>query len=145
MATSYIGYQANGFWCQDSVLEGWLAFAVLELEGRTLSAPWMHEVQQEWTFYAQAGVIGAIDLTLDYFLATAERKTWMVALMQAVQKRFVQLGDTVSVALLNPLLPKGTYWVEDPPTSLFLAVGERLVQLLEGRLLTNESSPLDYL
>jgi hypothetical protein len=120
MATSYIGYQANDFWCYDIVLEAWLTVVVLKLSGLALPMPWMHELQQEWTFYAQAGVVGAIALTLDYFLATAEREVRMVARMQAVQERFIQLGDTILVDLLNPLLPKGACWIEDLPTSLLL-------------------------
>jgi hypothetical protein len=145
MATSYIGYQANGFWCSDAVLETWLSFAVRELAAQRPLEPWLQEVQHEWAFYAQAGLSGAIDLTLDRWLATADRSRRLIVLIQTVKTRFLALGETVPIALLNPLMPKGTQWVEAPPAAYFTTLSERLTELLEGTLLTDEASPLDDL
>jgi hypothetical protein len=145
MASSYIGYQANGFWCSDVVLEAWLSIAVRELAAQPLVEPWLQEVKQEWTFYAQAGLSGAIDLTLDRWLVTADRRRRLLTLILAVKRRFLALGETIPVALLNPLMPKGTQWVEAPPAAYFITLSERLTALLEGQLLTDETSPLDYL
>jgi hypothetical protein len=145
MATSYIGYQVNGFWCSDAVLEAWLSFAVSELAAQRPIESWLQEVQHEWAFYAQAGLSGAIDLTLDRWLVTADRNRRLVALIQAVKTRFLALGETIPITLLNPLMPKGTQWVEAPAAAYFITLSERLTDLLEGKLLTDEASPLDYL
>jgi hypothetical protein len=145
MATSYINYQANGFWCSDAVLEAWLSIAVSELAAQRPLEPWLQEVQHEWAFYAQAGLSGAIDLTFDRWLVTADRNRRLVALIQAVKMRFLALGKTIPITLLNPLMPKGTQWVEDPAATYFITLSERLTDLLEGKLLTEETSSLDYL
>jgi hypothetical protein len=145
MATSYISYQANGFWCSDAVLEVWLSFAVRELAAQRSLEPWLQEIQHEWAFYAQAGLSEAIDLTLDRWLVTAARNRCLLGLIQAVKTRLLSLGETLPVSLLNPLMPKGTQWVEAPPADYFITLSERLTKLLEGKLLTDEASPLNYL
>lgn len=145
MATSFIGYQAKGFWCSDTDLESWLAFAVLELDTYRPLQGWLQEVYQAWSFYSKVGITGAIDLELDQFICSEERKTWLLAFIHQVENQLNQLGDTIPCGLLNPLLPPGTYWVEDPPTVWLTIVGRRIQQLVEGNMLTDESSPLDYL
>jgi hypothetical protein len=42
-------------------------------------------------------------------------------------------------------MPKVIQWVIAPATGTFAILGERLTELLEGKLLTEEASLLDYL
>jgi hypothetical protein len=145
MATSFVEYRSKGFWCDDAVLEAWLSFAVLELRSRIREDAWGQALSSEWAFYAQAGMMGAIDLRLDHFLSSDEKETRLLALIDAVERRLTQLGERLPLELLNPLMPPGTWWREAPPTEWFTVVGSRMRGLIQGTLLTDASSPLDYL
>lgn len=144
MATSFVRYQTKGFWSRDSLLEGWLCFAVLELRRHDQLQPWQSELYEHWSFYLEAGIMGGIDLELDHFLCSAERKTVILALVATVHEQLVALGDTVPVELLNPLLPPDNCWANEPRTEWFTAVGMRLRALIEGKLLTDAASPYNY-
>lgn len=145
MATSFIEYRSKGFWCDDAVLEAWLSFAVLELRSRIREDAWEQALSSEWAFYTKAGIVGAIDLQLDHFLASDEQERRLFALIDAVESRLTQLGDRLPLDLLNPLMPPRTRWVEAPPTEWFTIVGSRMQALIQGNLLTDAGSPLDYL
>jgi hypothetical protein len=145
MATSFVQYQTKGFWSRDSLLEGWLCFAVLELRSRKELQLWESELHDQWAFYLEAEIMGGIDLMLDHFLTTAERKAWTLELVATVHYQLSALGDTVPVTLLNPLLPPGNRWANPPRTEWLTAVGSRLQALIEGKLLTNAASPYNYI
>lgn len=117
MGKSFIEYKEFGFWSRDNFVESWLTTLLAEMQKLRMLEPWQISLLDDWRF--QATIDGGwISLRLDEYLIDASREEFMLSLAKRA---------------LNSSMPLGR------------ETGELFIKLLEGRLLTNVSSPIDYL
>jgi len=121
MGTSFIKYKGFGFWSRDSFIESWLTTLIVEMEKLQDLNAWQHalieELIEDWRIQILIDG-GCISLRLDEFLVDGSREGFMLSLAKNA---------------LNFSEPLGR------------ETGELFIKMLEGRLETNESSPIDYL
>jgi hypothetical protein len=117
MGKSYIKYKDFGFWSRDTFIKSWL-LALLEEMGKLPNAePWQKALMEHWRTQAPIDG-GCIWVGLDDFLTDKPKEESILSLSKQ------------ALAFAEPLGRE---------------TGELFIKLLEGRLRTNESSPIDYL
>jgi hypothetical protein len=116
MGTSYVEYKGFGFWTRDSYLESWLTTLMDEMRKLPNPEPWQKSLVEHWEIQVVVGG-GCMTVGLDRFLTDDAREEFLLSLAKGA------LGRT------KPL---------DHRT------GELFIDLLEGRLKTIVSSPIDY-
>ena len=118
MGSSFIKYKEFGFWSRDSSIESWLTALIAEMEKGQSREQWQQALKEHWRIQAEFGGVGCISLMLDEFLTDRSREESVLSLAKRALKSSEPLGRET---------------------------GELFIKLLEGRLETNESSPIDYL
>lgn len=89
--------------------------------------------------------MGCISPNLDSIADAPDRRDLIVQLGTNALQRLRARGDMLDRAYLNSLGVggKGSYFTGDVETKLFAVVGEKFIELLEGKLLSDAShSPL---
>jgi hypothetical protein len=117
MGTSFIKYKGFGFWSRDSFIESRLTTLIVEMRKLQDLQTWQQALIEDWRIQIIIDG-GCMSLRLDEFLIDDSREGVMLSLA----KRSLHFSD-----------PLGR------------ETGELFIKLLEGRLETNESSPIDYL
>jgi hypothetical protein len=147
MATSFVAFHNFGFWCNDSVLETWLSYFLKVLDQQENLPDWLQQLHQNWEVQATVGFVGCIDLLLDEVATDESRVTILVGLVARTNQLLAAHGEFIPAEVLNhlPYQPAGVTWYDAVATALFLKVGQLLSRLLEEKLQTTASSPLDYL
>jgi len=117
MGSSFIEYKGFGFWSRDSYIESWLRTLLGELEKLPTPDPWHKALIDHWrTQIVLDG--GWMTIGLDRFLTDRAREQYILTLAKRV------------LPLCEPLGRR---------------TGELFIDLLEGGIRTNASSPVDYL
>ena len=116
MGTSFIEYKEFGFWSRDNFIESWVTPLLAEMQNSPMSEKWQQSLIDDWRI--QGTTASGWFLGLDKYLIDTQRKDSMLSLAKRV------------LVFSNPLGRE---------------TGELFIKLLEGRLETNESSPIDYL
>jgi hypothetical protein len=117
MGTSFVEHKGFGFWTRDSFLESWLTALLDEMRNLPKLETWQESLMEHWRIQAAING-GCMSVGLDDFLTNSAR----VDLLVSVAKRALER---------NNLLEHRT--------------GELFIDLLEGKLKTTASSPIDYL
>jgi hypothetical protein len=117
MGTSFVEYKEYGYWTRDSFLETWLTTLLEEMRKLPELEPWQKSLMEHWQVQATVDG-GCMALGLDKFLLDASRLRFVLSLA----RRALQLSKPVG-----------------------RRTGELFVELLEGKLNTTVSSPIDYL
>ena len=117
MGTSFVEYKGFGFWTRDSFLEDWLKSFLDEIQRLAISEQWQESLIEHW--WTQASIDGGCTwIGLDEFLTDTRKRDYVLS----VSKRALEHGN-----------------------SLGRRTGELFIDLLEGKLTTTASSPIDYL
>lgn len=117
MGTSYIEYAGFGFWSRDSFISDWLDVLLKELRAFPTHQPWQSSLIEHWQNQMEIDG-GMMSLDLDEFLNEQARR------------------DIVLSAAKNALY-------RARPDAL--RTGELFIDLLDGKLKTTVSSPINYL
>ena len=117
MGTSFVVYKGFGFWTHDSFLENWLTILLDEMRKLPALEPWQESLRDHWRVQATIDG-GCMWVGLDDFLTSDERRDFVLSLSKNAVK-----------------------W--SGPTSR--RTGQLFIDLLQGRLRTIASSPIDYL
>lgn len=120
MGSSFIKYRGYGFWSFDRFIER-LAGEVAEAISKPTIEDWRTELAAHWKLQAAGNFRGWVHLNLDEFLTAEERREELRRVVQAVVDQH----------------PPG----DDP----IRQTGALLLQLIDGELTTDASSPLDYM
>lgn len=117
MGTSYVAYKGNGFWTRDTFLESWLNSLLDEISRLPTLETWQESLMKRWR--TQATIDGGVmSVGLDEFLTDRTRERFVLQLAKsAVEHSESQARRT----------------------------GQLFIDLLEGRLKTTASDPVDYL
>ena len=119
MGKSFVEYRGRGFWSWDGYLEHVLALVAAKLSDSS-GKDWKAQLRDHWNLQSSGIFLGWIHPQLDDFLTTDERRNELVRV----------LDDIVS----QPNLRR-----EARETIMLLR------RLLLGELVTNASSPIDYM
>jgi hypothetical protein len=119
MSTSFVEYRGHGFWTWDGYLEHVLAL-LADRMGEAPSEEWLMELRNHWRNQASGAFRGWIHPKLDEFLATDKQRETVL----------IMLDETIS----QPDLTR-----EARETAKLLE------RLLRGQIMTDASSPLDYM
>jgi len=116
MGTSFIEYKEFGFLSRDNFIESWVTTLLAEMQNSPMLEKWQQSLIDDWRI--QGTTSSGWFLGLDKYFIDTQRKDSMLSLAKRV------------LVFSNPLGRE---------------TGELFIKLLEGRLETNESSPIDYL
>jgi len=116
MGTSYVEYKGFGFWTRDSFLESWLTTMIGEMQRLPSLENWQSSLIGHWHLQTTIDS-GCMRVGLDDFLVDEGRRQFLLALA----KRSVGLSSQTG-----------------------RRTGELFVCLLEEKLNTTSSSPIDY-
>ena len=116
MGTSFVEYRSFGFWSRDSFLESWLGTLLGEMREGPRGEAWQDSLIEKWT--VQSTIDGGVMcLGLDELLVEEKRLNYVLTNARNALGRSDSLGRRT---------------------------GELSIELLEGKLKTTESSPVDY-
>jgi hypothetical protein len=120
MGTSFTEYHGYGFWSRDSFWEKLAGEVVRAIKNQPSSEEWLIELASHWDLQSRVGFNGWVHLKLDEFLTTDTRTQTIRALVQ-------QVSDGHS------------------STDAIHKTARLVLQLIDGQLKTDASSPLDYM
>jgi hypothetical protein len=148
MATSFVKYHDNGFWCNDAYLEIWLYLFVKEAEKQQYQtdSPLRDRVLGDWYLAATVGFMGCIDLRLDEIIHSDEDKAFLLGIASTLHS-ILSPHDVIPPLLMAAIEKdiRGEKWMEPPLAKSIMKVGTLFTQLLKGELTTKSNSPLTYL
>ena len=146
VATSFIEFRNYGFWAHDSFLEGLLYLIVKELKTLPLKNEWKDKLIASWTFSYSAGFAGCIPVELDEKLNDEEKIKLILSTIKLIISKINEDDGYLTHGELNNNLVggKGMTWLGINKEG-FLRTAHMTIDLLEGRLKTNASSPVTYL
>ncbi|HSY90796.1 MAG TPA: hypothetical protein VK812_05455 [Candidatus Binatus sp.] len=121
MGSSFIEYRDYGFWSFDRFIECLAREVAEDIVKREKLEDWEVKLVAHWRLQASGGFMGCVHLKLDEFLTEEERRQQLRKVVQTVVDQH----------------PPG----DDP----IRQTGVLLLQLLDGNLMTDASSPLDYM
>ncbi len=119
MSSSYVRYRGYGFWSFDPYLEHLLVLLAKAVQ-KIPNQEWSTKARDHWLTQASGNFAGWIDPMFDEYIRDEEH-------------RFVL------ISALDTLIPQRDLTIEVRKTA------ELLRSLIEGRMSTDESSPLDYM
>jgi hypothetical protein len=149
MATSFVEYNGNGFWCNDAYLETWLYLYVKEIENEeTLPKPALrNKIVTDWYLAATVGFVGCINLDLDNIIKSNDDRGFLLSVANYLHESLISFGkyipENIIVDIENNM--QGVKWSQAPLVSSIAKVGVLFKQLLKGELNMKSNSPLDYL
>jgi hypothetical protein len=146
MATTFVEFKNYGFWAHDSFLEGLLYLIVKELKASPLDEDWKYNIIDKWNYAYLSGFSGSIPIELEENLTDKEKLTLMVEILQTILEKIESDPLYLSAEEMNKNFVGGRRmkWVEINKEG-FLRTTKMTLELLEGKLKTNASSPLTYL
>jgi hypothetical protein len=146
MATSFIEFKDYGFWAHDTSVEALLFSIVRELRASSLDEEWKYKIIDQWTFSYLSGFSASVPIELDETLTDDEKTTVIVETLKLIVSKSENNDHYLSPDDLNKSFVGGRRrkWVELDMED-FLQAAKMTIDLLEGRLKTNASSPLTYL
>ena len=120
MGSSFTDFKGYGFWSRDQFIEGWLGQLAAECRKQTSLEPWLVTACEHWELQATGIFGGWVHAKLDEFLTDEERVSLIILISERVKNNF----------LTDQVLNK---------------TGDLFIRLLKGEILTDASSPLDYM
>ncbi|MGA9669310.1 MAG: hypothetical protein WBQ94_08885, partial [Terracidiphilus sp.] len=120
MSSSFIRYRGYGFWSDDRFAESLADEVALSISARHEGESWLAELGAHWKLQASGPFRGWMDLLLDDFLTTDERRKELCRIVREVANQHA---------------------IEDP----IHETGALLGRLLDGEISWTASSPLDYM
>ena len=96
MASSCIEFEGKEYWVRDGVVEAWQISLVDEIKQRELKESWILEFQKELATQSLPIVIGGMDMCLDKFLVSPDRKNLCKEWIQAIIAKMKMDADYVS-------------------------------------------------
>jgi hypothetical protein len=117
VGTSFVEYRGFGFWTRDSFLEDLLNSLLDEMHKLPTKEHWQESLIEHWRTQASIDD-GCMSIGLDEFLTDIKKRDFVLS----VSRKALEHGN-----------------------SLGRRTGELFINLLEGRLTTTASSPIDYL
>jgi hypothetical protein len=146
MATSFIEFKDYGFWAHDTSVEALIFSIVRELRASPLDDEWKYKIIDQWTFSYLSGFSASVPIELDETLDDDEKITVIVDTLKSIVGKTENDERYLSPDDLNKSFVGGRRrkWVEVNKED-FLQTAKMTIDLLEGRLKTNASSPLTYL
>ena len=118
MGRSFVEFKGHGFWTRDEWLLDWLMAALRDINDIKNLKRWELEIGQEWDKAIATGFPGGIYPNLDALLTNDEKCQFVINLSK-------KIGETA----MEPRVKR---------------LAELFVDLIEGKLKTTNSSPIDY-
>ncbi|MBS0027188.1 hypothetical protein ACTJJ0_11665 [Chitinophaga sp. 22321] len=144
MASSFIDFKSKGFWIKDNILNLTLGFLYSKMLECDLP-PWAIDFRNLIKENAAGHFYGFVDLQLDDFLTSDERRLFFIILLdkttQDLNKAGPGLHSTELYKRVNDCLDlKGIIIEVDRLTKVIYYLNK----LVKGEILTTESDPIDY-
>jgi hypothetical protein len=120
VGSSFTRFREYGFWSRDQFIEEWLRHLAAEGRKQTPLAPWLVTACEHWELQATGIFSGWVQANLDELLTDADRVSLIISISERVRNKF-------------------------PQDHVVNKTGDLFIRLLKGDLLTDASSPLDYM
>jgi hypothetical protein len=135
MASSFVRFGDHGFWVSDWVLEYWLHFLANEVDKVSQAPLWLQEAGQHWRIQSARICVGCVDVGLDEYATTPERKAALVAIGREAQRTLQSLDEEEEISLESGSLP-----ASDLPVGEIMDLAVQFVRLLGGDVTSPMSS-----
>jgi len=116
--SSFVRFKEFGFWTRDEFLLDWLVSALREIGKLDSTQAWQIEIGREWDDAISAGFPGGINPRLDKILVSEEHALFVIVLSKKIRESTID--------------------------SKLKRLADLFIALIEGKLKTTSSSPIDY-
>lgn len=144
MASSFIDFKGKGFWIRDNILNLTLCFLYTKMSESILPS-WAIEFGDLIKENATGEFYGFVDLELDRFLISVERRQFFIGLLDETTETLSNGGSNLHITEFykrtSDFFGLGDINVE---ISRLIKVIEYLKGLVKGEITTVESDPIDY-
>jgi hypothetical protein len=120
MGNSFVKFHNHGFWSSDRYIEKLAGDVAEVIENMPTKEQWLADLAAHWKLQSPGVFNGCVDLNLDEFLSPEERRSLIRELVRSTTDKH-------------------------PASDTFHQTGLLQLQLLDGLLTTDASSPLDYM
>jgi hypothetical protein len=142
MGSSYVEFTDKGYWTHDAFLEVLSFLLAREFDKIENKQAWQSDLIDKWTTAATVGFVGCVPSYLNTF-DTHEKVQLLRATLVNIQTQLKDYPDFVTPLELNKNNVGQAGW-----TDLNIKRIQNIVQLtldlIDGQLKTNASSPIDY-
>lgn len=142
MGTSYVEFIDKGYWTHDVFLEGLSYLLAREFYKIEVKQQWQEELISDWTGAATAGFVGCVLSYLKKF-DTHDKVQLLRKTLVYIQKELTENPSFLTVVELNENGVGKGGWIE-LPLNRFQHITKLTLDLIDGQLKTDASSPIDY-
>jgi len=142
MGTSYVEFIDKGYWAHDVFLEGLSYLLAREFKKLKVKQKWQTELIGKWNDAATLDYVGCVPSYFDNF-DTHDKVQLLRQTLIHIQEQLTVNPNFLSVAELNENSVGQGGWIE-LNLNRFLNITRLTLDLIDGQLKTNASSPIDY-
>jgi hypothetical protein len=118
-------------------MAAWMYYAAEEIPRLDSHDQWMDELADYWRKSAEIGCGATMDAKFDVYLTDEIRRQVVLKVARRVLEKFLSFGETIPISVLESMTTSASYWVHDPPTEGFINASRGLINLLEGKVVTD--------
>jgi hypothetical protein len=143
MGTSFVDFNGHGYWIQDGFLEGLSFMLAREFEKMPDKEDWQKELVDDWIIAATAGFVGCVPSYLNDYFETPDRLELLRTTLKTIINKLEIDADFLTLADLNDnKIGLGEWHAVNRQG--FQKAARLMLDLIDGKLRTNASSPVDY-
>jgi hypothetical protein len=142
MGTSYVKFASNGYWANDAYLEGFSYLLAREFNKLEDKRNWQIDLIDRWTNAAMTGFAGCVPSYFEHF-DTHDKVQILRKILMLMLKGLKEDPNFLTSEELNQNKIGNREWGA-PNINGFINITNLTLDLMEGRLKTNASSPIDY-
>lgn len=142
MGTSYVEFHNRGYWTHDVFLEGLSYLLAREFSKLNVKDEWQTELIDKWTVAATTSFVGCVPSYFEDF-DTHDKVQLLRETLINIQKQLKENSNFLTVCELNENSVGEGGWIE-LNLNLFLNIAKLTLDLIDGQLKSNASSPINY-
>lgn len=142
MGTSYVEFHNKGYWTHDVFLEGLSYLLAREFKKLKVKDVWQTALIDKWTNAATTGFVGCVPSYFEDF-DTHDKVQLLRETLISIQKQLIDDPNFITVSELNENSVGAGGWIE-LNLNRFLNISKLTLDLIDGELKTNASSPISY-
>jgi hypothetical protein len=134
MGTSFVAFEENGFWMEDSLLALWLRLAALHIRCGANDEDALTRLRNGWMLHSQSWGPGVVIADLDAIAHDAVAKAGLITAIRSTQTLLADVGTEIQPGILNLLGVEPIIWTMPIKTAGLQEIASAFIDLLEGRI-----------
>jgi hypothetical protein len=142
MGTSYVKFIDKGYWTNDAFLQGFSYLLAREFKKIKNKGEWQTDLIDKWMIAATVGFVGCVPSYFKFF-DTHDKIQLLRTTLIEILGQLKENPNYLTISELNENNIGQRGW-NNPNEKSFINIAQLTLNLIDGKLKTDASSPIDY-